>query len=261
MSYYPPHQNGHPNEAKEVHHPAYMYNNNNNTTQHLMMYQNQVIDNFNQQQWQHSQAYAASQPNLALHGYPTPSATNISMPPPSTTSSTSITKSASPARVNSGDTEIEKIIETVQNNSNVILSQYLPCTDFLVVCQQELRTGLDISMRGFNASKRSNYARTQHAFQFYSTYVQPLPGNFLGRFLNRMPAKELNQATHDLYALAEQAKQQTSVSCEAVKNMFLGGMKEGESWGLRKWMSKHGGALHACNELEDVLQKVQKMDR
>ena len=46
-----------------------------------------------------------------------------------------------------------------------------------------------------------------------------------------------------------------------MKNNFLGGMKDGESWGLRKWLSRHGGALHICNDLECILRSCQALER
>ena len=97
--------------------------------------------------------------------------------------------------------------------------------------------------------------------QFFDAYIQPLPLTFQSRFASQMPMQYLSNAVTDLVNLTEDAKLHMHVSCEAVKNAFLGGMKEGESWGLRKWMSKHGGAMYASNDLEDILQNVQKMDR
>jgi hypothetical protein len=49
--------------------------------------------------------------------------------------------------------------------------------------------------------------------------------------------------------------------CEHVKNTFLGGMRENESWGLRKWLSKHGGAGAICNDLEEVLRTVKALKK
>jgi len=45
-----------------------------------------------------------------------------------------------------------------------------------------------------------------------------------------------------------------------MKSNFLGGMREGQSWGLRRWLSNHGAALQVCNELEMILTALQKLD-
>jgi hypothetical protein len=54
-------------------------------------------------------------------------------------------------------------------------------------------------------------------------------------------------------------KEQSSGKHENMKNAFLGGMRDGESWGLRKWMSKHGGALKICNDLELIWTAFRSM--
>ena len=72
-----------------------------------------------------------------------------------------------------------------------------------------------------------------------------------------MPGAELQEAYSGLQTLVNEAKKETIVSCESVKNAFLGGMRDGESWGLRKWLSKHGGALKICNDLELILGAIK----
>ncbi len=66
-----------------------------------------------------------------------------------------------------------------------------------------------------------------------------------------MPMKELRESYKGLESLLVDVKKMESAGKhEAMKNSFLGGMRDGESWGLRKWLSKNGGALHICNDIE-----------
>ncbi len=63
--------------------------------------------------------------------------------------------------------------------------------------------------------------------------------------------KELTTAHGGLQTLLQDVKKTERVGKhEGMKNAFLGGMRDGESWGLRKWLSKNGGALHICNDIE-----------
>ncbi len=66
-----------------------------------------------------------------------------------------------------------------------------------------------------------------------------------------MPMKELTAAYKGVESLLNDVKKmELSGKHEGMKNAFLGGMRDGESWGLRKWLSKNGGALHICNDIE-----------
>ena len=48
---------------------------------------------------------------------------------------------------------------------------------------------------------------------------------------------------------------------ERIKTSFLGGIREGESWGLRKWFSNNGGGLSICNDLEVILEALQNLPK
>ena len=77
-----------------------------------------------------------------------------------------------------------------------------------------------------------------------------------------MPTKELNEAYKALQALLEDVtKMQNMNKHEGMKNTFLGGMRDGESWGLRKWLSKHGGALSICNDVELIWGGLRVLDK
>lgn len=97
--------------------------------------------------------------------------------------------------------------------------------------------------------------------QFYNQYISNLAEQFHRKNRRIMSAEKLNAAVKEIQKLSANARAAESQGCEAVKNTFLGGMKDGESWGLRKWLSKHGGALLICNDSECILNAVQKLDR
>lgn len=75
-----------------------------------------------------------------------------------------------------------------------------------------------------------------------------------------MPTDHLQTATKALHQLLVETKKSESLGCDQMKVTFLGGMREGQSWGLRNWLSKYGSALQVCNELEMILLAMQKLD-
>lgn len=151
------------------------------------------------------------------------------------------------------------VVLRVQNRAADVTTRYLPCVDFLVQCQQELRKGLAIATRKSMIQHMFRDSMTPN--QFYKTYIHNLPERFYRKNRSMMEAKNLDAALKELQNLCANAQGAQNQGCEAVKNTFLGGMKDGESWGLRKWLSKHGGALQICNDCECVLNACQKLDR
>ena len=97
--------------------------------------------------------------------------------------------------------------------------------------------------------------------QFYGEYIRGLPEQFHTKNRHVMSSENIRKAVKDMQNLCVNAKNAQRQGCEGVKNMFLGGMKDGESWGLRKWLSGNGGALMICNDAECILHAVQKLDR
>lgn len=75
-----------------------------------------------------------------------------------------------------------------------------------------------------------------------------------------MDPESMNDAYIGIQSLLSDVKKaEYSGKHENMKNAFLGGMRDGESWGLRKWMSKHGGALKICNDLELIWTAFRSM--
>jgi hypothetical protein len=152
-----------------------------------------------------------------------------------------------------------EVVERVETRSEQVVTRYLPCVDFLVQCQQELRKGLAAA-----TAKRLVHHMFRDAMtprQFFNTYISNLPERFYRKNRRTMKSDDLTAAVNELQKLCTDARAVERQGCEVVKNTFLGGMKDGESWGLRKWLSKHGGALHICNDCECVLHSCQKLDR
>lgn len=97
--------------------------------------------------------------------------------------------------------------------------------------------------------------------EFFTHYVAPLPKRFERKNDYLMARDHLVAAKLQLDLLVREAQEAVPQGCEQVKNTFLGGMRENESWGLRKWLSKHGGAGAICNDLEEVLRTIKGLNK
>ena len=151
------------------------------------------------------------------------------------------------------------VMDRLRRKTHDVTSRFLPCVDFLVACQQDLRKGLMYATQ--KRLIRRAYRDTLSPRQFYQKYVAPLPQRFLMNNRHIMEANHLRDAFDEIQKLAAQARAVERQGCEVMKNTFLGGMKDGESWGLRKWLSKHGGALSICTEMEMILSACQKLNK
>jgi len=152
-----------------------------------------------------------------------------------------------------------QIVKLLKERSNEVLTRYLPCVDFLVQCQQELRKGLQEATTKRYVHHMFRDAMTPR--QFHTQFISQLPERFYRQNRRIMTSDNLTTAFNELQTLVNNAKGAESQGCEVVKNTFLGGMKDGESWGLRKWLSKQGGALHICNDTECLSTSCQKLER
>ncbi|GAX17833.1 hypothetical protein FisN_18Hh033 [Fistulifera solaris] len=149
----------------------------------------------------------------------------------------------------------KEVVQRVQWCMNDVLTRYIPCVDFLVECQQSLRKGLAV------ATRRIRRQEALTPVQFCTTFVEPLPGQFYAKSSTTMEQGALQEAVRELQTLVNDARNCIRQGSEAVKNTFLGGMKDGESWGLRKWLSRHGNALRICTDLECLLAACKQLDR
>lgn len=152
-----------------------------------------------------------------------------------------------------------QVVEKVKNASSEVITRFLPCVDFLVTCQQELRAGLAFAIKKKQVG-RGSYRDNLTPLQFYVKYLDSLPVRFAKKNAHVMPHQHLPLAIDEVRKLCTESKRNINFGCESVKNTFLGGMRDGESWGLRRWLSKNGGALHICSDLEHIFQALQGMD-
>ena len=153
-----------------------------------------------------------------------------------------------------------EVLNRVRSKTDDVVTRYLPCVEFLVACQQELRAGLAAATQQ-RLTNRHTYRDAMTPRQFFNRYLEPLPNRFFQRNKNLMEKKVLNDAVKEIQKLCDDSSHVQHQGCEVMKNTFLGGMKDGESWGLRKWLSRHGGALHICNDLECILRSCQALER
>jgi len=109
-------------------------------------------------------------------------------------------------------------------------------------------------------SSTSSFFTCSHITKFYAMYLQPLSDRFYQKNYNIMPIDYLKTACEAINKLLAETKKGESLGCDHMKVTFLGGMREGQSWGLRNWLSKYGSALQICNELEMILLALQKLD-
>jgi hypothetical protein len=110
------------------------------------------------------------------------------------------------------------------------------------------------------SSSTSSFFTCSHITKFYAMYLQPLSDRFYQKNYNIMPIDYLKTACEAINKLLAETKKGESLGCDHMKVTFLGGMREGQSWGLRNWLSKYGSALQICNELEMILLALQKLD-
>ncbi|KAL7468031.1 hypothetical protein ACHAXS_008261 [Conticribra weissflogii] len=156
-----------------------------------------------------------------------------------------------------------EVLRHIRTKTDDVITRFLPCVEFLVNCQQELRQGLQIANRRriTNHGNRSRSTVNMTPRQFFLTYVAPLPQRFEKTNEIIMAKTHLQDAKKNLDQLVKDASDAVPQGCEQVKNAFLGGMRENESWGLRKWLSKHGGAGSICNDLEEIMRVVKSLKR
>jgi len=146
----------------------------------------------------------------------------------------------------------KEVVDRVSDKAEEVVTRYLPCVELLVACQQDLRAGLiqKSSRRGVGTSQL-----------FYRNLLEPLPDRFFRQNQRKMPRDELRAACDGIQSLLGEAKKVERTGCEGMKNAFLGGMRDGESWGLRRWLSKNGGALQTCNDLELILGSMRQLPK
>ena len=141
-----------------------------------------------------------------------------------------------------------EVVEYVRTKTNDVITRFIPCINCFVNCQQELRKGLAVA-------KETGMT----PFEFHNMYVIPSIQRFNEENEILMTPEHLRQASASLNLLVKDAAAAIPQSCDRVKNAFLGGMRENKSWGLRKWVSDHGGAGSICDGIEEVMRRVKAL--
>ncbi|KAL7541348.1 hypothetical protein ACHAXR_010838 [Thalassiosira sp. AJA248-18] len=156
-----------------------------------------------------------------------------------------------------------EVVRHIRTKTDDVITRFLPCVDFLVNCQQELRQGLQLAQQRQRSvmGGRRGASGGMTPRQFHNTYVAPLPKRFERHNESIMARDHLRKARSSLDQLVRDSQASVPQGCDHVKNTFLGGMRENESWGLRKWLSQHGGAGSICNDLEEVMRHVKALNK
>lgn len=158
-----------------------------------------------------------------------------------------------------------EVVRHIRDKADDVITRFLPCVDFLVNCQQELRQGLALAQqqqqRGRRGSAQSRNNAVMTPRQFHASYVAPLPNRFKRQYEPLMAHEHLHHALRSLESLVRDSAAAVPQGNDHVKNAFLGGMRENQSWGLRKWLSEHGGAGSICNDVEEVMRHVKALKR
>ena len=147
-----------------------------------------------------------------------------------------------------------EVVRHIQTKTDDVITRFLPCVDFLVNCQQELRQGLQIAQastqhRGRRhgaaggRSRAGNGAMT--SCQFHTAYVAPLPQRFQRQNESLMAREHLLQAASSLESLVRDAAAAMPQGCAHVKNAFLGGDEGERKLGIAKVAQQaRGGGEH-----------------
>ena len=100
------------------------------------------------------------------------------------------------------------MLKRVRKQTDNVVTCYLPCVEFLVNCQQELRTGLAESKK--KRLIRHAYRDSMSPRQFYNRYLAPLCDRFHRRNKHLMEAEVLTKATQEIAELCQNALQGTA---------------------------------------------------
>lgn len=150
------------------------------------------------------------------------------------------------------------VVERLRDKMATVATRYIPCVAFVVHCRRALYTGLNLCQKNSN---NRNSAVLMTPQQFFETHVAPLPRVFKEKNQCAMETTAMKHASQELEQLIQRAKAACSRGThEQVLHTFLGGLREGQSYGLRKWLSRHGQALSVCHDVECILRACAMLD-
>lgn len=114
------------------------------------------------------------------------------------------------------DMTAKQVLEKINTRTDEVITLFLPCCDFLVQCQQELRQGLTVATKK-RYTGRGGVQNSMTNRQFYNTYIAPLPGKFLRQNQPIMPTAAIQSALKGVQNLCADAKRAERSGCEGMK--------------------------------------------
>ena len=114
------------------------------------------------------------------------------------------------------DMTAKQVLEKINTRTDEVITLFLPCCDFLVQCQQELRQGLAVATKKCYTG-RGGVQNSMTNRQFYNTYIAPLPGKFLRQNQPIMPTAAIQSALKGVQNLCADAKRAERSGCEGMK--------------------------------------------
>ena len=122
------------------------------------------------------------------------------------------------------DMTAKEVLDKINTRTDEVITLFLPCCDFLVQCQQELRAGLAVATKK-RYNSRGGYQNNMTNRQFYNTYIANLPNKFLRQNQPIMPTAAIQSALKGVQNLCADAKRAERSGCEAMKvsHHFSGG--------------------------------------
>ena len=114
------------------------------------------------------------------------------------------------------DMTAKEVLTKINTRTDEVITLFLPCCDFLVQCQQELRAGLAVATKKRHNS-RGGYQNNMTNRQFYNAYIAKLPSKFLRQNQPIMPTVAIQSALKGVQNLCADAKRTERSGCEAMK--------------------------------------------
>lgn len=114
------------------------------------------------------------------------------------------------------DMTAKEVLDKINTRTDEVITLFLPCCDFLVQCQQELRAGLAVATKK-RYNSRGGYQNNMTNRQFYNTYIANLPSKFLRQNQPIMPTAAIQSALKGVQNLCADAKRAERSGCEAMK--------------------------------------------
>jgi hypothetical protein len=141
-----------------------------------------------------------------------------------------------------------RLVLRVQDTMVAVMHRYLPCALFFIHSQCRLDSGL-----------QQQHQQSTNDATFFAMHLAPLPTFFKIKNHSSMQKNALDEAFQGLEQLLSQVQLSCSQGSMQMTLDFTGGLREGQPFGLRKWLSDHGQVLALCSNLEGIHQVCVKL--